>query len=363
MIESAERLLPWASAVLAAVFAWVVWDARPKEWPTYQRQYYERLAELARTPAQRRWARSQRIELLQVEPSEIGGIERCPTCHLAVEDPAFEDGREPLRRHSPLLESHRPERFGCVACHEGEGRAATALEAHGYGTVRARPLLRGAYLQAACFRCHGESTLPEAEIASVLRGRALTNRMNCLACHSLAGEGGEEGPDLAGVGSRRNWLWLYAHLARPQAVTVGSTMPLFHLGRDEIRDITIYLMTLRAPRDPWRVEAPRRDQAASATRRTRWAPSREPSAAPSPDFVPDGRALFGGLGCRFCHRLGNRGGEVGPTLTYIGRRRSPEELQRLLRDPEDVLPGGRMPRLSLREEEVTALARFLSEQR
>jgi cytochrome c2 len=284
------------------------------------------------------------------------------TCHVAVEDPAFRDGAEPLRQHSPLVKSHPPERFGCAACHDGEGRALTTLEAHGYGGIRARPLLRGEYLQAACFRCHGERTLPAADVAAVARGRALVNRMLCLGCHPLDGKGGEEGPDLGGVGARRSWLWLYAHLVSPQAAAVGSTMPVFAFGRDEIRDVTIYLMTLRNRRDPWRVEADAAGHAPPRPVAGRAGATSSGGAAATIGPVHDGEALFDGLGCRFCHRIGNRGGEVGPTLTFIGRRRGRDELRRLLRDPEEVFPGGKMPQLHLREPEIAALVAFLAEQ-
>lgn len=358
-----EKLLAASSFVLALVLGWVAWDTTRQEWKSFQSAYYRSVLALARTEAQRDWARDQRLEVKQIEPSEVAGLERCVTCHLAVDDPAFRDGPEPLRTHSGLIDSHPPEKFGCVACHGGEGRAVTTLEAHGQGAIRALPLLKKEYIQATCFDCHGEKGLQAREVAAVFRGRQIMNRSFCLGCHQINGKGGEEGPELTTVGSRRNWLWLYAHLVNPQAVTVGSTMPIFHLSRDEIRDVTVYLMTLRDRRDRWKeppveVKTPKppsaqEDEAGKA----HTVPLQVMSVAP---FRPEGADLFDGLGCSFCHSVGNRGGEVGPALTRIARKRKPEELEKLLKDPEEILPGGKMPQLNLNDGQIRILVDYLT---
>jgi cytochrome c2 len=361
-----EKWLAIGSLVLTMTFVWVVWDASHEEWHAYQKTYYRLVLDRAQNEAQREWARGQRMEVKQLEPKDVGGIERCMTCHLAVDNPAFEGAPEPFRKHSDLLESHPPQRFGCVVCHEGEGRAVTTLEAHGQGEIVAKPLLKGDYLQALCYNCHGEKTLPPEATKAVLRGRELMNRYLCLGCHKIDGEGGEEGPDLSTVGSRRNWLWLYAHLVRPQGVVVGSTMPVFALNREQIKDISIHLMTL--------LDSP--DQMFNSTLGAkRKAESYEPGWLEGEDskkkkdfpggeaigeFQYDGEALFRGAGCSLCHSIGIYGGDVGPPLTYIGRKREPENLEKLLRDPEQVLPGGKMPLLYLNELQVKALAAYLS---
>ncbi|MFQ5917434.1 MAG: c-type cytochrome, partial [Candidatus Binatia bacterium] len=344
-----ERWLVFSSLVLTIVLGWVVWDASHQEWKGYQRTYYRLALLRAQNEAQKEWAQSQRLEIKQLQPKERGTVERCVTCHLAVENPMFRRAPEPLREHPSLLKSHLPMRFGCVVCHGGEGRAVTSPEAHGQGTVLAKPLLKGHYMQAACYNCHGEKTLPLEAIEAVVRGRGLVNRYLCLGCHRINGEGGEEGPDLSTVGSQRNWPWLYAHLARPQGVVPGSTMPVFPLSRDEIRDITVYLMTLLDSRDRLRNTplGATRDVRSDETRWPEEAESKEEMSLPEGEalreFQYDGRALFRGAGCSLCHSIGVEGGEVGPALTYIARKLKPEDLRRLLKDPGQVLPGGKMP--------------------
>ncbi|MBI2360071.1 MAG: c-type cytochrome, partial [Deltaproteobacteria bacterium] len=287
--------------------------------------YYRVALSRARNEAQREWARSQRVEIQQLQLKERGTVERCVTCHVAYDNPMFRDYSEPLRTHSSLVESHPPKRFGCTSCHGGEGRAVTTLEAHGQGEVVAKPLVKGEYAQAACYGCHGLNTLPPQATAAVVRGQNLVNRYFCLACHKINGEGGEEGPDLSAAGSDRSWLWLYAHTARPQGVVAGSTMPIFSLTRDEIRDVAIYLMTLLDGRDqlknlPLRARRAAKDHASEKP--AQGAIRGEPDSGAGGDgieFKYRGRELFQGAGCSLCHSIGITGGEVGPALTHIGR--------------------------------------------
>ena len=49
----------------------------------------------------------------------------------------------------------------------------------------------------------------------------------------------------------------------------------------------------------------------------------------------DGKAIFEGKGgCVNCHSIENKGGSVGPDLTEIGIRRTPESLRLALVDPD-----------------------------
>jgi putative heme-binding domain-containing protein len=51
--------------------------------------------------------------------------------------------------------------------------------------------------------------------------------------------------------------------------------------------------------------------------------------------IGDGKAIFEGKGgCVNCHSIENRGGSVGPDLTEIGIRRTPESLRLALVDPD-----------------------------
>jgi putative heme-binding domain-containing protein len=63
-----------------------------------------------------------------------------------------------------------------------------------------------------------------------------------------------------------------------------------------------------------------------------------------------GKALVESSGCFACHRIGDRGSRLGPDLSNIGGRRTPERLQQALVDPdEEVLAENRFVRLVTRE--------------
>jgi len=360
-----EKWLAISGLVLTAVLAWVVKDAFHQEWIQYQETYY-RLALLeARNEAQKEWATNQKFQVKQLRSGDLSTVERCTTCHLATDNPRFRDAAEPLRQHSDLLESHPPEKFGCVVCHGGEGRAATTLEAHSGGRGVYKPLLKGEYLEAACYNCHGFDTLPAEDTAAIRHGMQLVNRYMCQGCHQIDGVGGEEGPDLSDVGTQRSWLWLYAHLARPQAVTVGSTMPVFALSRDEIKDITIYLMTLRKSSQQMYYAAALEKASAKSTPLTpekRHVESK-PRASLRSVVTYEGADLFHADGCIVCHSIGRVGGQVGPALTHIGWKLSTDDMKKLLHNPDDVLPNGKMPQLYLTDQEIDGLTDYLKDLR
>jgi mono/diheme cytochrome c family protein len=151
-------------------------------------------------------------------------------------------------------------------------------------------------------------------------------------------------------------------------MVAGSTMPVFPLNRDEIQDITIYLMTLLDNRDRARYLPLLAKKAAMepAPEKTLPTPEEGPAQRASGTLVEfnyDGKRLFTGAGCVLCHTIEASGGEVGPALTYIGRKRSAENLERLLKDPEEILPGGKMPQLYLNSLQIKALVRYLGERR
>ena len=56
---------------------------------------------------------------------------------------------------------------------------------------------------------------------------ALVSQENCLACHSLGGEGGESAPRLEWIGGRRDARFIARYIADPEAVVHGSRMPSF----------------------------------------------------------------------------------------------------------------------------------------
>lgn len=366
MERSIRRLLFSLGAVLALMLVALAWEAGHPEWQEYQRAFFAAGLARAQSDPARLWYREQRLGIREIQVDALRRLDRCTTCHLGVDDPNFASAPLPFTQHSPLLASHPLEEFGCTVCHNGRGRAVTTLAAHGASPEAPARLWRGVYLQAACYRCHGGKTLPAEAIATVREGKKTVNQFQCLRCHQIRGEGESEGPELSAVASRRDWVEIFAHLLNPQAMSPGSTMPDFPLTRAQAEAITAYLLTLQGSEQEvhdvrylvpptekgpkvevsgWKMEDGPRNGA--------------PSEAEGGLVQYDGRALFAGLGCIYCHRIGVAGGEVGPALTHIGRVRDEDWLRRLLHDPGSVVPRGTMPRLYLNDALVEALVGYL----
>jgi putative heme-binding domain-containing protein len=63
-----------------------------------------------------------------------------------------------------------------------------------------------------------------------------------------------------------------------------------------------------------------------------------------------GKELVESNGCLVCHRIGDTGSRVGPNLTDIGDRRTPDRLQTsILKPDEEVLPENRFVSVSLKD--------------
>jgi len=86
-------------------------------------------------------------------------------------------------------------------------------------------------------------------LSSVQRaGRALFQSQQCGGCHRLAGQGGEEGPDLTKVGLRHSVGWLHSFLESPSRFHSESRMPAYGppaLTHQEIEELAQYLGSLR----------------------------------------------------------------------------------------------------------------------
>jgi mono/diheme cytochrome c family protein len=78
------------------------------------------------------------------------------------------------------------------------------------------------------------------------KGRILIGQYACKGCHSIGGNGNEQGPALDDVGLRLQPAWIFAFVRDPKGIISGTSMKKFNLSVDEARSITAYLMTLRS---------------------------------------------------------------------------------------------------------------------
>ncbi|MHC4321831.1 MAG: hypothetical protein ACYST3_06100, partial [Planctomycetota bacterium] len=111
------------------------------------------------------------LQIYQVHLEDINEADRCMSCHVGINRKEGVSSEQPFMSHSRrdvYLGNHPPERFGCVLCHEGQGRATISPEkAHGEVEYWLKPLYRGKVAQSSCVKCHdkGEELAGGEDIA------------------------------------------------------------------------------------------------------------------------------------------------------------------------------------------------------
>jgi ubiquinol-cytochrome c reductase cytochrome b subunit len=72
-----------------------------------------------------------------------------------------------------------------------------------------------------------------------------------------------------------------------------------------------------------------------------------------------------GESCVKCHRLSGSGGDIGPDLTYVGRRLDEASIARQIADPLAANPGSEMPPFKdkLTPDHIAALSKYLASRR
>jgi len=317
-------------------------------------------------------------------------VDRCVTCHLAVDREGFEEARQPFRTHphrEVLFKKHPISRFGCTSCHQGQGPALEVDAAHGEVKYWDRPLLRGDFVQASCSLCHAEQKqLALAPVYS--HGKQMVEELGCFGCHNLPGfeKIPKVGPDLRRIAAKADPSWLVRWVKDPKAYLPKTKMPNFGLSDDDATSIVSYLLSASQPMPELRG----RFKAAGSVER--------------------GREIVGKVGCLGCHRIngmrgagapstaaaaesaeaeGRREGEspvapgtekpagelakvtliapapppenqdFGPDLSKIASKVDADWLFAWLRDPKHFRPTTLMPSLRLTDEEARAVAAFL----
>ena len=125
------------------------------------------------------------------------------------------------------------------------------------GTQHAKMLLRVYVHSRADFdRWVREQTQPARVVPNVSVGRQIFERTACINCHTVAGTAanGRFGPDLTHLMSRDTLAagavpntpenlrqWIHS----PDSIKPGSLMPAMGLDRQELEQVTAYLLTLR----------------------------------------------------------------------------------------------------------------------
>ncbi|MBI3087892.1 MAG: c-type cytochrome [Candidatus Omnitrophica bacterium] len=377
-----------STAALAGLFVLAMWQDLSREWAGYQRQFFRSLAKDER--------RGLSGGIKQLIVSELHRVDRCTTCHLAIDKPQLALAEEPFTAHpGDYLAWHPPEKFGCTVCHDGQGLATEVQAAHGDVKHWERPLLRGRLVQASCLKCHGDLERIRDHVPALRQGIALYKQHGCAGCHAVHGVGQTVSIDLSDMGDKPWQLldftfveghhnfsqWVYEHFKEPRRVTPGfrahelppgeeeiypTFMPHYGLSDDEAWALTVYMLGLTGESLPAKYVLP------------------SPPAAPQPTYassIEAGRAVFERLGCVACHGTEGRGGrrnlnavlwQEAPPLVLVKAyyEQDREGLKELIRagrqpvprlDPSRPVPPLYMPawKERLTEEELDHLVDYL----
>jgi len=347
------------SGLLAAFFIVAWWQDSNRGWTKYQKQFRGTLAKEEK--------RSAPSGIKQVIVQELGVVDRCTTCHVAIDKPQLALAEEPFTAHpGNLLKSHPVEKFGCTTCHWGQGLATEADAAHGDVMYWEKPLLRGSLVQASCFQCHGDLDAVKAHVPQLARGKEVFEAVGCFGCHAVNKFGREFGgtisQDLSEVGSKPYELitadyemmdpphdrihWLLRKINHPRTLNPGvrpqdlpegeeevypSAMPYYGFEAGEVEALATFMLALTDT-----------DYPASYVRGPK--PEAQPSYG-SPE--EKGKAVFHRFGCNGCHGLEGFGGrhnwnaglgsEIPPLLYVKGYYE--DDVESL----KDVIRNGRQP--------------------
>jgi len=138
----------------------------------------------------------------QINVNDYGIVDRFELCHLGAREPLTikpadmapggprkkpDDLAEAFVSHprKELLQIHKPEKFGCSACHGGNGRATTSVEkGHGLNPFWLHPLFHKENTEAGCQTCHANDRVTEgAETLNL--GKDLFYQRGCVGCHRM----------------------------------------------------------------------------------------------------------------------------------------------------------------------------------
>jgi len=333
-----------------------------REWRQYKRSYV-RYAQTR--PDTKRLLADYRPDIDQIWIPGMNVVDRCTTCHLGVAEPSLAGASvpQPFRAHPQV--PHKIREWGCTICHRGQGAATEVAEAHESTLAWEQPILPLKFIQSSCGSCH-YADLPQTP--QLTRGRQLLSELNCQGCHKLRGmeRPAMLGPDLTSVGTKVSREWIYKWLKEPRTVVDrdGNTvangyeteeeprMPKFRLDETQLRALSAYLSMQRAhPVTPYKFDL----HVVAA-----W--------SKNPELVSQGEVRFKQMFCSTCHSLAVTragetkliGGDIGPELTKVGSKVSPDWLVAWLRDPQGYLPHTRMSRYGWSDEDLYKVTQYIT---
>ena len=290
----------------------------------------------------------------------VARVDRCQSCHVGINRPGFEKEPQPFRTHpnrEVLLadNAHPPEKFGCTACHEGQGAAVNSVkQAHGEVPYWETPLLRGAKVQSSCVSCHLDvQSLKDA--ALLAQGQRLFEQIGCTGCHLVKGYENipKIGPSLRRISAKVDSSWMVGWIENPHRFRPRTRMPNFAFKEDEAVAIASYLWSVsKQEGEKWLQDHPL------------------PSGFKEGDksLIAQGKELTENIGCKGCHGFAEgefstvlgQAKDLVPNLQNIATKVGPQWIYHWIKNPRGYYAETRMPSLRLSDQEALAITAYLS---
>ncbi len=346
LFGDSARAFGSVSAVLLVVLAVVPARDHFREWLHYQNEY-QNLIRNRRDGVS--LARRFQGGVQQVWLPQLGVVDRCGTCHVAMKEVSLAGiAPQPFHPHPPI--PHSLTEFGCVMCHRGQGAATTVAEAHSSTLSWENPVLPARYTESSCGECHEQ---PLTGTPRLDDGRDLLAQYGCVRCHKVASPEGrtiapsDHPPGLKHVAEKTSREWIFAWIKNPQSYASSARMPNFQLSDADARDISAFLISQSTP------YLPEADQKIPPI-----------PAAAGADAVQQGASVYGEAFCASCHAMQNAaglmvGGNVGTELTRVGSKVKPEWLAQWIRNPGIYSPRTVMPHYRLEPKNIGLIMSFL----
>jgi cytochrome c2 len=310
-------------------------------------------------------------------------VDRCITCHTFIDQKGYEDQPNPHKTH-PNLDlmvgangKHPMKKFGCTACHGGEGHRVTDFNAPAHIPANEEQKLewikkynwhephkvpqtvhKNGMAEAGCVKCH-EGVQYLAGAPTLNKGRRNIEKYGCYACHKIQGweHKRKPGPSLHKIASKvskeffKNWVW------DPKAFNKHAKMPRY-FGQENNSE-------------PEFVKKNIAEVNAMAEFIFAQSEKYKPFMKYTGGNKERGKQLVKEVGCMSCHGVEDFPLESkkidaykGPYLTGIGSKvKSPSWMLSWLKKPSHYQPGTIMPSFRLSDREASDITAYLMSQK
>ncbi len=290
----------------------------------------------------------------------VARVDRCQTCHLAINRAGFEDQQNPFKTH-PRREvfladnAHPSEKFGCTGCHEGQGFAVnSAKQAHGEVHLWEFPLLRGAKSQSSCTSCHLDVQKFDEYAPILAQGQRLFEQVGCTGCHLVKGyeDIPKVAPSLRKVSAKVDPSWLVRWIENPHEFRPRTRMPNFLLKPDEAMAVAAYIWSSsKEEGEKWLQEHPLPVNFRQG----------------DSNLIARGQKLVETVGCKGCHGFAEgefttplgENKDLLPNLQDISAKTSAQWMYHWVKNPKSYQADTKMPSLRLTDNEALAITAYL----